>query len=504
MSDTVEQELQRGAFVNVLGTIGKIAGPSFLIVVTRLYGPDVFGIFITAAAFVETGLAFLTAGFKDGALMSVARHADHEDEKDRLYHLLSNTLGWSLLFATLLILLAFTLGPWLLPMLYEEYGARLLSMVQWMIVVLPVLAFDRIVIAATQGLKIMKYDAITNGGLRPVLLLASASAFWLWMPTTTGLAAAYVVTQLVLGLVAVWIFSREMAWAPLFDAFRNLKIDREMLEFAIPQNLNMTLERFITNIDIIMLGMFGVSASTTGFYGAGSMVVRELLNIKQVFSNAFVPHVVRLNRAGKHARLSEIFSKTSRWVATLAVPALLAVALLRSDILRLVSPEFSGAEALFMLALLPIPYMQCSFSLAGNIVVMTGHSRLNLLNSTTTAITNTLLNVWLIPLMGPLGAALASAAATALKTGMELVEAWYVAHARLVLRLIYRPHLAGLLTGGALLVALSAAPVLNTSFLYRLGALAAALLLYGGILIALNGRLPQMPLPLRSTSETGS
>jgi hypothetical protein len=37
-----------------------------------------------------------------------------------------------------------------------------------------------------------------------------------------------------------------------------------------------------------------------------------------------------------------------------------------------------------------------------------------------------------------------------------------------------------------------------------MGALAAALLLYGGILIALNGRLPQMPLPLRSTSETGS
>ncbi len=495
-SDSIEEELQRGALVNVLGTLGKIAGPSFLILVTRLYGADVFGIFITATSFVEMALAFLTAGFKDGALMSVARHADYEDEKDRLYQLLSNTLGWSLLFAVLLILLAFTVGQWVLPMLYEEYGGRLLSALQIMVLVLPVLAFDRIVIAATQGLKIMKYDAISNGGLRPLTLLGSAVAFWFWVPTETGLALAYLTTQLVLGGIALWFYTRELEWRPLIDAFRTFELDRDMLAFAIPQNFNMTLERFITNIDVIMLGMFGVSASTTGFYGAGAMIVRELLNVKQVFSNAFVPHVVRLHRENRAHRLSDIFSKTSRWIATLTIPVLLAVALLRSDLLRLVSPEFAGAEALFMLALLPIPYMQCSFGLAGNIVVMTGHSQLNLLNSTTTAVCNTLLNVWLIPLLGPLGAALASAASTLLKTCMQLVEADIVANARLLLRAMYRPHLAGALAGGGLLLILASYPSLEATFLLRLGLVAGTLLLYGGVLVALTGRLPQMPSAL--------
>jgi O-antigen/teichoic acid export membrane protein len=502
MNDSIEHELQRGALVNVLGTLGKIAGPSFLILVTRLYGADVFGIFITATSFVEMALAFLTAGFKDGALMSVARHADYEDEKDRLYQLLSNTLGWSLFFAVTLILLAFTVGQWVLPMLYKEYGGRLLSALQIMVLVLPVLAFDRIVIAATQGLKIMKYDAISNGGLRPLTLLASAAAFWFWLPTETGLALAYLTTQMVLGLIAVWFYTRELEWRPLINAFRHFELDREMLRFAIPQNFNMTLERFITNIDVIMLGMFGVSASTTGFYGAGAMIVRELLNIKQVFSNAFVPHVVRLHRKDAADRLSDIFSKTSRWIAMLTVPALLAVAVLRSDVLRLVSPEFAGADALFMLALLPIPYMQCSFSLAGNIVVMTGHSQLNLLNSTTTALSNTLLNIWLIPLLGPLGAALASTVATGIKTTMELVEAWWVANARLLLRAIYRPHLAGLLTGGGLYLLYVLYPVLHSSFPYRLGSLMGALLFFGALLIVLNGRLPQIPPALRSPPET--
>jgi O-antigen/teichoic acid export membrane protein len=299
----------------------------------------------------------------------------------------------------------------------------------------------------------------------------------------------------------VWIFSRELDWGALFAAFRTFTIDREMLAFAIPQNLNMTLERFITNIDIIMLGMFGVSASTTGFYGAGAMIVRELLTIKQVFSNAFVPHVVRLHRHGNRQDLSRLFSKVSRWTATLVVPALLAVAVLRTDVLRLVSPEFGSADALFMLALLPIPYLQCSAGLAGNIVVMTGHSRLNLLNSTTTALVNTVLNLWLIPALGLLGAALASAVATLLKTAMELVEARVVAGARLAVRLAYPPHVAGFLVGALVAWGFTALPAFDASLWARLATLGGALLLYAGLFAALSGRLPLPPLQATPAPE---
>lgn len=492
-SDSIQDELQRGALVNVLGTLGKIAGPAFLVVITRLYGADVFGIFITATAFIEAGLAFLTAGFRDGALISVARHADYEDEEHHLYRLLSNTLGWSLGFAVLLVALVFVAGPFVLPALYESYGPRLLHMLQWMVLALPVLAFDRIVIAATQGLKIMKYDAISNGGLRPVTLLATGVGFWFLSPDETGLAMAYVSTQVVLGAIATYIYARELEWAPLFDAFRNFEIDRELLGFAIPQNLNMTLERFLTNIDVIMLGMFGVSASTTGFYGAGAMIVRELLNIKQVFSNAYAPHIVRLHREDRVAELSETYSQTLRWIITLAMPALLAVGILRSDLLRFVSPEFGGADALFMLLLLPIPYLQCSLSLAGNIVVMTGHSRLNLLNSTTTGIVNVLLNVWLIPLLGLPGAAIASTIATGIKTVMEVVEARIVADARLLFSEIYRPHLAGWLAVAGAWAVLTFIDGANASFWHRLGLVGGALFVYLALLTVLNGRLPQLP-----------
>ncbi|PEN08781.1 hypothetical protein CRI93_03215 [Longimonas halophila] len=493
MSESTQDELRRGALVNTLGTLGKLAGPSLLIVVTRLYGADVFGIFITAVAFIEAGLAFLTAGFRDGALISVARHADHDDETDKLYQLLSNTLGWSLGFAVILAGLVFVAGPQLIPLLYDSYGTRLLHMLQWMVLALPILAFDRIVIAATQGLKIMKYDAISNGGLRPVTLLATGAGFWFWMPSETGMALAYVSTQALLGVVALYVYSRELEWKPLWQAFRTFTLDRELMRFAIPQNLNMTLERFLTNIDVLMLGMFGVSARTTGFYGAGAMIVRELLSIKQVFSNAYAPFIVRLHRAGRTAELSKTYSRTTLWVITIAIPALLAVGVMRNDLLRLVSPEFAGLDTLFMLLLLPIPYLQCSFSLAGNIVVMTGHSRLNLLNSTITGVLNVLLNVWLIPVLGLVGAALASTIATSVKMALEVVEAHWVANARLLISEIFRPHLAGALV----VVGLWSAEVFwgdATGTLFGRGLmLATGLAAYTVILIVLNGRIPAIP-----------
>lgn len=493
MPESTQDELRRGALVNTLGTLGKLAGPSLLVVVTRLYGADVFGVFITAVAFIEAGLAFLTAGFRDGALISVARHADHDDETGKLYQLLANTLGWSLGFAFLLALLVYTAGPWLIPTLYDSYGTRLLHMLQWMVLALPILAFDRVVIAATQGLKIMKYDAISNGGLRPVTLLATGIGFWFLMPNEIGMALAYVSTQALLGLVALYVYARELAWQPLWHAFRTFTVDRELMRFAIPQNLNMTLERFLTNIDVLMLGLFGVSAQTTGFYGAGAMIVRELLSIKQVFSNAYAPFIVRLHRAGRIAELSKTYSRTTLWVVTIAIPALLAVGVLRNDVLRVVSPEFAGLDTLFMLVLLPIPYLQCSFSLAGNIVVMTGHSRLNLLNSTITGVLNVLLNVWLIPLLGLVGAALASALATGVKMVLEVVEAHWVADARLLVSEIYRPHLAGALVVLGIWGAETFWGDATGTLLGRGLLLGGALVAYALLLIALNGRVPAIP-----------
>ncbi len=464
---SVTSELKKGALVNFFGVVGKIAAPAFLIVVNRLYGADVFGIYITANITIEIILAFLTSGFKDGALIFVSRHADNEDESKELYNSLANAFAWSMGFASMILIAGLTFGDTILELIYEsEFSNGLSIMFGYMILVLPLMALERIVLAATQGLKIMKYDAISNGWLRPTALLLFSALLWAFAPNITGIALAYVLTQCLLFTISIWVYHKELSWAELYHSFSEIKVDKELLDFAIPQNINMTLNRFITGIDILMLPAFGFNATTVGFYGAGSMIVREVKAIKMVFSTAFAPFIVRMHRVRSYEQLSHHFSKTSGWVASLTIPVLLLIAIFRDDLLMIIQPDFYG-ESTFMLFLLPIPYLYCSFSLAGNIVAMTGHSKLTLLNSILTSLLNVFLNILLIPEFGVIGAALASSFATLSLSSLELFEARKVANAKLYLRDIYKPHLAGLFASILLVSAISFVPWFSNGVLTK-------------------------------------
>ncbi len=177
---------------------------------------------------------------------------------------------------------------------------------------------------------------------------------------------------------------------------------------------------------------------------------------------------------------------------------LLAVAVLQSDLLVIVSPEYVGREALFMLFLLPIPYLQCSLGLTGNTVVMTGNSHLNLANNVVTGTINFLLNLWLIPAFGLIGATTAPALATGVKSILEVSEMRYVVGVPFLARELYEPHVAGWIAAGVLLgVSVFYATPLAGSLGYRLGLLGGVLLLYGALLTLLQGRLPRIPSVLQ-------
>jgi O-antigen/teichoic acid export membrane protein len=441
----VLDDLKKGAFVNFLGVIGKMAAPVFLVVVNRLYGPEVFGIFITANIAIEIVIAFLTSGFKDGAVIFVSRHAEKKEEWDELYTSLSNAFVWSIGFSVLVLLFSTIFGRQLLAYFYQdEFISGLRTMFSIMIFAIPLMAFEKIALASTQGLKIMKYDAISNGWLRPLSLLLFSVLFWYYDSSVTGMAWAYLATQSLLFLFSVWFYTIELSWKRLFGALSKFKINKELVDFAIPQSVNMTLNRFITGIDVLMLPIFGFGPAIVGFYGAGSMIVREIRNVKTIFSTAFAPYIVRLHAEDKFDELSKNFSKTAGWIATIAIPFILLVAIFKEDILAFIHPEYSG-NSLFMFFLLPIPYLYCSFGLAGNVVAMTGYSKITLMNSIIVASINTALNFLLIPKLGLIGAAIASAIAMSILTSLELIEARMVANARLLVKDIFRPHLAGML-----------------------------------------------------------
>lgn len=445
---TFKEELKKGAFVNFLGILGKIAGPTLLIAVNQLYGTAVFGIYITANMIIEILISFLTNGFKDGTLIYVSKYVDNTDDHPKLYQSLSNAFTWSISLGSFFLALILSFSENFFPIFYEQSYADLLQpALLIMVLALPIMAFERIVIAGTQGLKIMKYEAIVNGGIRPSLLLFSSIGFFWIDSSSKGIAYGYLLTQCVVFIYSLFIFNKEFKWRSLFQSFGNFEINKELVKFSIPQSLNSTLNRFITGIDILMLPAFGASALQVGLYGTGSSIIREVRQIKLAFSAPFNPHVVKFHRDNDIEGLSNAYSLTSNWIASITIPVLLILIIFNNELLNLISSE-PVENSLFMLFLLPVPYFYSSFSLAGNIVVMTGHSSYVLMNSILIAALNTLFNILLIPEYGIVGAAAASSISVALISMLELFEARKLVNVKLKLRMIYGPHLAGFLSLG--------------------------------------------------------
>jgi O-antigen/teichoic acid export membrane protein len=223
-----------------------------------------------------------------------------------------------------------------------------------------------------------------------------------------------------------------------------------MLEFAIPQSLNMTLNKYVTRLDVVLLAKFGQPAPMLAYYSTAALITANLREVKLIFSGALAPVAARYHGAGDRALLEETLGRVCRWTTTLIVPLLIVVVVLRDDLLKVVSKTYThGAE--FMVLLLVPPFMSCAFGLAGNMVTYAGRSGWTLTNSALIAVLNTGLCTLLIPRYGLLGAALATALAMFLISVLQMIELRWLEGVAIRARAVYKPHV------GLLVVALAIA-----------------------------------------------
>lgn len=450
-----DSQLARGAVINLIGLVAKLVHPLFFVLITWFFGTSVVGLYFLAIFIVQVADSAVTAGYNDATTIFGSAHADPESPTaPQLYQVLGNAFAITLGLSGVLMLVGlFGIEP-LVTSLYadkpELEGA--LRILLWS---LPLTALPQVCIAATKALMFMGYDTSINGFAKPLVLLATSLLAWFLDAGLEGLMWAHVATQAVVTVLALWAFRRHFSLALTLQAIRNFRLEREMLRFALPQNLNMTFNRYLTRLDVIMLGAFGFSNHQLAYYSAAALVTSNLREIKLIFSSALGPIIARHHAAGDRQSLIRDLSRVTRWTTTLIVPAVLASVVLRDDILALVDPSFgpaSGESSLFVVMLLVPPLLSCSLGLAGNTIVWTRHSTWNLVNSSLIALLNTGFNWLMIPWLGLEGAAIATVAASLMVSLLQLGELWMLERAFIAPSAVYKPWLGFALGLGALLL----------------------------------------------------
>ena len=480
-SKHLDKSIAKGAGVNFIGIMAKSLHPVFLILITRLYGPAIVGIYIFTVTILEIIIRLSTAGYKDGIIMYISRYAGSKNDKENIYIVMANSVIISMSVAFLFLLLIYLCEPLLVFLKVKQ--EEMIKAIKILAIALPFMVLPDLIISATKSLMIMKYETIINGFLKPFMLLILASIIYLLNNELSGLLIAYILTNVILTIFACFIFVKYFSIKKLFYAIFHFKFFLPLTSFAIPQSMNMTFNHFISGIDIIMLGFFGIKSEFIAFYAVGAQLVRNIRQVKLGFSGIFSPLIARLYKENQISELEQNFYKISRWATIISIPIIFTIIIFRQEFLLIFHSTYTY-NSYFMIILVLNPFLSCAFGLAGNIIVMTGHSKWNLLNSFIVAGLNIVLNLILIPIYGYLGAAVATIIAGSVITIAQLIEVKYLIKIRIKLQAVYKPILSGLLA--ILCVNLFYNFIGSDEIIYKISAFVISIVIYFTCLLLLK------------------
>jgi len=252
------------------------------------------------------------------------------------------------------------------------------------------LRFTFVINALEHGSKLILVIALFRGGDR---FLAIVTAF------TIAVAVAFVVgVILTLGTIP-----------GIFASPAPPRKMREVYLYSFPTFL-MSIAGFISlEIDTIMLKNLGTNYET-GIYAAAKQVVMFLPHLSLAFSMGAIPGLARFN---EETALSQrgLYYQILGGIAGIYLLACVGVAAFALWGMNLFfRPEYHAASRP-LLVLIPFAIFNAATIYSGNLMVYRGLAWQRFANAGLTIIANVLLNWWLIPIWGAVGAAAASSIA---------------------------------------------------------------------------------------------
>ena len=228
------------------------------------------------------------------------------------------------------------------------------------------------------------------------------------------------------------------------------KSTRRLLKYSFPLAFSNVLAMVVLWIDLLLVGYLDTSTEA-GYYGVALRVAAAGALIIVAFSTVFNPIISNLHNRRRRSELESLYKTVNRWIFTLSLPVYLILIMFSDSIMRLFGVEYvNGGTALALLALSQL--VTASIGSAGLMVLMTGYSRLELMNMTSALVVDVILCLWLIPEYGIVGAAVANIAAAIVLNLLRSTEVWLYLRMHAFDRSYWKPVLAAAICSAGILL----------------------------------------------------
>lgn len=407
--------LARGAF-NAF--ILRLTGITLLfgmhVMLARLLGYKQYGIYVYASSWINILVILSLFGFDVSLVRYIAAY-----RAQRKWGLLKGILRYSHQLVILLSLFISLFGVITTWFFRNQISKDHLITFYIAFILLPIFALCRLRRAILRSLKLIVQSELLLQVVRPLFLMLAVMIFYFFQFGPLK-ATHTIMSDLLAHVIALGVGTFLVIKAlPVFFASQITYLKKEWLRVSFPLLIVAGTQLVLKHTDIIMLGAIR-SSESAGIYSVASRISNLVILGLMAINTILAPMASELYHTYKKQELQQILTLSARAVFyfTLIISTLLTV--LGAKILRIFGAEFVAAYIPLIILLIG----QIVASLAGSVGLlmnMTGYQKQSGIIVSVCAVVNIMLNVFLIPLLGMIGAAISTAFTLALRNSIMLV-----------------------------------------------------------------------------------
>jgi O-antigen/teichoic acid export membrane protein len=400
------EKVAKGAGTTLIGSAsGKIIFFLTQLLVSRIIGVEAFGLYALGIATIKACEIISRLGLNVGGMRFVSIY--HEVEPQKLKGTAILATGLSALSGVGVGVILYLSSNWISERIFDK--PELAESLRWFAYSVPFVASMTVLVSLLQGFKTTKYTVYVRDLFQPLLNMVLTLLFLYLGLGLSGVILSFTLSNMIA------LFLGFFYLAKMFPGFRNHQLKpiyefRHLLLYSLPLLFIGFLHYFLVSTDTLMIGMFG-STRDAGIYRAASQLPLAMTIFLFASNSIYAPIIADLHLKKETERLSKLFKATTRWVSYVVLPMFLIIVFSSSDLMRLFGEEYvrGGAQVLIILSLGQL--INCITGGVGYTLTMTGRQIVELYFELLLVALNILLNLWLIPKFGVVGAAISSSTA---------------------------------------------------------------------------------------------
>jgi O-antigen/teichoic acid export membrane protein len=438
--------LAKGTGLGVLGLLLRtILTFVYTMIATRLIGPEQYGIYAVSLSIIligsliaEFGMNMTTVNF-----VVIAQNTHGAGGARRvLFYNLKLSLILSLLVTAALLVLA-------VPLSNSIYGIPNLKQVLWLHAAsIPFVAAGGIFVAFTVAQKTMLYKFMIRDLLQPLVELIFSTILIILGLKAGGLALGYTLSGLVFSLAGLLIVNRLAPADQEVGSHRDITRPdlRPILGFSLPLFFSQLLGLLNLRLSILLVGALA-SIEYAGVLNVASDIARFGAFFLLALGNIYNPFISDLIQRGEKSELGYLYNLTTRWLVSFSFPLFIWIILNARDVISLFGPSYAiGATALILLML--AQFVNVGVGGTDSLIVMSGRTKLDMLNNVLGLLIVLLASIWFIPRYGLIGAALAQSCFVVSVNVIKLLEVRLLVGIQPYTKALLKPALGALLATG--------------------------------------------------------